>query len=164
MVAVHQEKWTVSSTPIRERVYDHLYGRQIVYPPAQICDVCHQATKRLGYYCIHPLNLALALRMVCCPESSASCLAASRSHATIYLQTGHPDRCGLPEELHVSLTTCCQYNRLAASPAVVVFLHGIKCTILVARSTTVIMESSPSAAAGKSVKSRRLLLAIWLLV
>ena len=54
----------------------------------------------------------------------------------------------------------------AASPAVRGLLDtGIKCTILVTRSTTVIMESSPSAVAtGKSVsQSRRLLLAIWLL-
>ena len=31
----------------------------------------------------------------------ASCRAASKSHATIYLRIRHPDRCGLPKELHV---------------------------------------------------------------
>ena len=49
-----------------------------------------------------------------------------------------------------SFTTCCQYNR-AVAPTMVIFLQGIKCTILVAWSTTVIIESLVPPATVKSV-------------
>ena len=49
-----------------------------------------------------------------------------------------------------SFTTCYQYNRVAF-PIVVVFLHGIKCTILVAQSIAVIIESLASPNISKSV-------------
>ena len=101
MIPVHKEEWTVSSAPVRERVHNHLNGWQKVFPPAQICDVCHQATKRLGKLLHSSSQPSLGFEDDMLSRIAALCLAASRSHATIYLQIGHPDRYGLPKELRV---------------------------------------------------------------